>query len=259
MSQHNKTVRESFTAQAQAFAATPWIADAEHAAKLVAAAQASANDRVLDVATGPGYVAEAFARVSREVVGIDLTDALLNIAEARRRERSIRNLSFRSGDVHQLPFPDGDFSIVVCRLAVHHFENPERVLREMVRVCRPRGVVLVEDIIASEHPGRAAHQNRIEKLRDPSHVQAYPLSRLLQLFAAAGLEVESVTTDAVIPELEPWLATTQTPPDRAAEVRSFLEKDRQQDLSGMQPFFSAQGQLCFHLHTAMLRGRKLPA
>ena len=259
MSQHNETVRASFTAQAQAFAASPWIADPERAAKLVAAAQSTADDRVLDVATGPGFVAEAFARVCHEVVGIDLTDALLAIAEVRRRERSIQNLSYRSGDVHQLPFPDGDFSIVVCRLSVHHFENPERVLREMVRVCRPGGCVLVEDIIASEHPDRAAYQNRIERLRDASHVEAYPLSRLLSFFAAAGLEVASVATDAIVPELEQWLATTNTPPNGAAEIRTLLEKDRQQDLSGMQPFFNAQHQLCFRLSTATLRGRKLPA
>ena len=54
--------------------------------------------------------------------------------------------------------------------------------------------MLVEDIYASEHPERAAYQDRWEILRDPSHVRTLPLSELLQLFRDAGLETDAVTT-----------------------------------------------------------------
>jgi hypothetical protein len=128
----------------------------------------------------------------------------------------------------------------------------------MARVCRAGGAIVVEDIYASEHPERAAYQDRWEILRDPAHVRTLALSELLQLFREAGLETDSVTTaDDLTPEVERWLATTKTPADRATEIRRLLEEDRLHDLSGSRPFQDATGRLCFHARTAILAGRKV--
>lgn len=258
MVQHNDVIRESFTTQAQAFAATPWVTDEERIRRLVTAARLTGTERVLDIATGPGYIAEAFAGAAREVVGVDLTDAMLAIAKERTQQRGVSNLSFRAADAQSLPFESSSFDVVVCRLALHHLEQPLSVLREMARVCRAGGTVLVEDIYASEHPERAAYQDRWEILRDSSHVRTLPLSELLQLFRGAGLETDAVSTaDNLTPEVERWLATTKAPPERAAEVRRFLEEDRMHDLSGTRPFQDATGRLFFHARTAILAGRKV--
>jgi SAM-dependent methyltransferase len=225
---------------------------------LVAAAHLTGSERVLDIATGPGYIAEAFAGAAREVVGVDLTDAMLAIAKERTKERGICNVSFRAADAQNLPFDNGVFDVVVCRLALHHLMKPLQVLCEMVRVCRAGGTVVVEDIYASEHPERAEYQDRWEILRDPSHVRTLALSELLQLFRDAGLETDSVTTaDDLTPEVERWLATTKTPPERATEIRRLLEEDRLRDLSGTRPFQDATGRLFFHARTAILAGRKV--
>jgi SAM-dependent methyltransferase len=256
--QHNDVIRESFTTQAQAFAANPWVSDEERIGRLVAAAQLKGNERVLDIATGPGYIAEAFARATREVVGVDLTDAMLAIARERTKKHRIENVSFRAADAQNLPFKNGEFDVVVCRLTLHHLQKPLLVLQEMARVCRAGGKVLVEDIYASEHPERAAHQDRWEILRDPSHVRTLPLSQLLQLFREAGLETDAVkTADDLTPEVERWLATTKAPEERAGEVRRLLEEDRLQDLSGARPFQDETGRLFFHARTATLTGRKV--
>jgi 2-polyprenyl-3-methyl-5-hydroxy-6-metoxy-1,4-benzoquinol methylase len=258
VTQHNDVIRESFTAQAQAFAANPWVTDEERIRRLVAAARLTGSERVLDIATGPGYIAEAFAGATREVVGVDLTEAMLLIAKQRTKERGISNVSFRAADAQNLPFENGAFDVVVCRLAVHHLLKPREVLREMARVCRAGGTIVVEDIYASELPERAAYQDRWEILRDPSHVRTLALSELLQLFRDAGLETDSVTTaDDLTPEVERWLATTKTPADRAAEIRRLLEEDRLHDRSGSRPFQDAAGRLCFHARTAILAGRKV--
>jgi ubiquinone/menaquinone biosynthesis C-methylase UbiE len=168
--EHKDLVREEFTRQANDYASAPAILDVEHLRKLVELVAPPRDARVLEVATGPGHVAMAFAAVCREVVGIDLTDAPLKIAEKMRAERGITNVSFQKGDVEsRLPFNDGEFDVVVCRFAVHHFAQPEKVIAEMARVCCADGLVVVEDLIASEQPERAAYYNEFERLRDTSH------------------------------------------------------------------------------------------
>jgi SAM-dependent methyltransferase len=259
MPQHNEVVRESFTTQAEAFAANPWVTDEERIRRLVSAARLSGSERVLDIATGPGYVAEGFARAAREVVGIDLTEAMLSIAVERTKQRGIANLSFQKGNAENLPFGNEEFDIVVCRLALHHVWEPLRVVREMTRVCRTGGTVLVEDIYASEHAERAAYQDRWEKLRDPSHVRTLPLSEMMLLFRDAGMETETLATARdLTPEVGRWLATTKVEGERASEVRRLLEDDRLRDLSGTQPFHDEMGRLYFHARTAILGARKLP-
>jgi ubiquinone/menaquinone biosynthesis C-methylase UbiE len=223
----------------------------------VAAAQLKGHESVLDIATGPGYIAEAFARGAREVIGVDLTAAMLAIGEERTKQNGLSNIVFRIGDVQNLPFERENFDVVVCRLALHHMQDPGQVVREMTRVCRLGGTVLVEDIFASEHRERAEYQDRWEKLRDPSHVRVLPLSEHLRLFREAGLETDAVKTyDDLCPEVERWLATTKAPPERAEEVRRLLDEDRLGDLSGTRPFQDATRQMHFHARTVILTGRK---
>jgi ubiquinone/menaquinone biosynthesis C-methylase UbiE len=253
---HKNLVRAEFTKQANAYAANTSISDPERVARLIQMVQPAPEARVLEVATGPGYVALGFAAVCREVVGIDLTEAPLAIAERQRAERGLPNVRFQVADAEDLPFSDGEFDLVLCRLAFHHVEEPGRVLREMVRVCRPHGRVAVEDLIASEHLARAAYHNRFENLRDPSHTRALSLGGLLWIFAECGVEVEGVRTDAVIQDLERWLANAQTPPDRAADVRALIERDAAEDLSGTAPFWTA-GRWHFVHRAAIVVGRKL--
>jgi ubiquinone/menaquinone biosynthesis C-methylase UbiE len=253
---HNNVVRREFTLQAEAYAANPSIANPERVERIVQAVDPSPEARVLDVASGPGYVAMGFAARCREVVALDLTEAPLTIAQRMSEERGLGNLRFVTGDANSLPFADASFDVVVCCLALHHMEDPGRVVREMARVCRAGGRVTVEDMVASEHAERAAHHNRVEILRDPSHVRALPLSEMLHMYAAAGLEVESVGTDSRMLDAERWLANAQTPEQPAAEVRRLLERDALQDLSGLRTIQS-DGQLTFTHRVAVVVGRKL--
>lgn len=251
-----EVIRQEFTKQAKAYAATPTVADPERVARLIAAVNPGAEARVLDLATGPGYVAMGFAAVAREVIGVDLTAAPLAIAEHMRRERGISNLRFEAADADRLTFPGGAFDVVVCRLAFHHFAEPARALAEMARVCRTGGTVAVEDFLSNEDPVRAEFHNRLERLRDPSHTSALPLSGLLALFRDASLEIEGVQTYPTEQPVDRWFATAQTPPDREAEVRAMFERDAREDLSGLRPFVR-QGERFFTHRAAIVVGRKL--
>jgi ubiquinone/menaquinone biosynthesis C-methylase UbiE len=253
---HKEVVVQEFTQQAQSYAANPLIANSDRLAALVQAVRPQPGARVLDVATGPGYVAAAFAETGCDVVGLDLTPAPLALAEQMREVRGLTNLRFQQGDAEQLPFAEQTFDIVVSRFALHHSEDPQRVLNEMARVCQFQGTVAIQDLIVSEFPARAAYQNRFEQLRDTSHTRALPLSGLLALFTACGLEVEKVNTNRLTMPLEAWLANAHTSPERALQVRELIEQDKQQDLSGTHPFYD-QDTIYFYQRIATLIARKI--
>jgi len=253
---HKAVVIQEFTQQAQAYAASPLIANPDRLAALVQAVRPRLGARVLDVATGPGYVAAAFAEAGCEVVGLDLTPAPLALAEQMRQERGLSTLHFQQGDAEHLPFAEYTFEVVVSRYALHHCEEPRRVLGEMARVCQLQGTVVIQDLITSEFPARAAYQNHFEQLRDPSHTRALPLSELLALFTACGLEVEQVVTDHLTQALESWLENAHTPQEQASLVRELVEQDERQDLSGTRPF-RRQEAVYFYQRIVTVIARKL--
>jgi ubiquinone/menaquinone biosynthesis C-methylase UbiE len=255
--QHKDLVREEFTRQANEYAAAPVIRDIDHIQKLINAVAPGPDARVLEVATGPGHVALAFAKVAREVIGVDLTEAPLKIAERMRAERGLKNVSFRQGDVEaRLPFNDNEFDVVVCRFAVHHFANPGIVITEMARVCRVEGTVAVEDLISSEHPQRAEYYNRFERLRDTSHTRALPLSELVKTMASAGCEIMRFESSALKNPVDRWFVSGHTTPEREAEARAMIERDLIEDLSGAHPS-RVDGELFFTHRLAIVTARKL--
>lgn len=103
---------------------------------LLTAAGIGSGDRVLDVATGPGWIAAGAHERQATVVGVDLAESM--VAIARRRYPDV---DFRVADAEDLPFPDATFDIVVCNLGLPSFPRPERAVAEMVRVVRPGGRV----------------------------------------------------------------------------------------------------------------------
>ena len=178
MSSQQDRILDQFTRQAEPFSNAAPINDGAALARIVEATAAGPHDTVLDVACGPGIVVAAFAPHVRHASGIDLTPAMIDRAEQLARERHLSNTEFHVGDVQRLPFANESFSIVVTRLAFHHFEHPAEVLAEMRRVCRKGGVVGVVDLFASADPVKARAMNVMERLRDPSHVRALPLAEI---------------------------------------------------------------------------------
>ena len=136
----------------------------------------------------------------RHATGIDITPAMLDRARSTATEQGLTNVTWRQGDVLPLPWPDASFSIVTSRFAFHHFLEPGAVLREMARVCRPGGTVMVVD--SAPAPDKADAFNRMEVVRDPSHARALPLAEHLELFRGAGLPEPRVTHYRLEGELE---------------------------------------------------------
>jgi ubiquinone/menaquinone biosynthesis C-methylase UbiE len=101
---------------------------------LLDAANVGAQERVLDVATGPGYVAARAAERGAAVVGLDQAEAMLSIAR-----RHHPRIDFRHGNAEALPFPDQSFDAVVGNFIMLHVGRPEQAAAEFVRVLGPNG------------------------------------------------------------------------------------------------------------------------
>jgi ubiquinone/menaquinone biosynthesis C-methylase UbiE len=185
-STHREQILDQFTRQAAKFQETHRSAEA--ALQLaVSLSQASATDTVLDVACGPGVVACALAQVAQHVTGIDITPTMLEHARQLQAAKQLDNVTWQLGDVARLPFPDGEFSLVVSRYAIHHLEEPAVVVAEMTRACKPGGRVVLIDSAPAPHQAEAF--NATERIRDPSHTRALSPEELHGLMSGAGLNV----------------------------------------------------------------------
>jgi SAM-dependent methyltransferase len=151
--------------------------------------------RVLDVGAGTGQIAVGLAERGFEIVGVDVSHAML--AKARARARSAPNVVFRHGDAHALPFADSVFDVVLGSKIFQHLERPGTAVGEIVRVLRSRGAFLhIRD--------RGAYRNvvrrRLETLAERRgftrrYVGMSDLDELPSLFAERGWGIRRLTTD----------------------------------------------------------------
>lgn len=180
---HDARIVNQFTKQAIPFSKLPGHLDSIEI--LVEMSKVTSDDLVLDVACGPGLVACEFAKIARHVTGIDLTEKMIEQAINRQNEMALANMSWDIGTASPLPYPSASFSLVVTRYSFHHFLNPKAVLMEMIRVCKPDGIVLIAD--AALPSDKVDAYNHMEKLRDPSHTKALSYEEWEQLLDDSGL------------------------------------------------------------------------
>lgn len=114
--------------------------------RLIREAKGQPGQRALDLCCGTGDVAFALARQGLEVAALDFSEPMLSVAEQRLKEKFTgAKVSFLRGDAQQIPFPDNSFDVVTISYGLRNLADWERGLREMQRVARPGGRVLVLD------------------------------------------------------------------------------------------------------------------
>ncbi|HEX3985145.1 MAG TPA: methyltransferase domain-containing protein [Acidobacteriaceae bacterium] len=201
---HSHSVVDQFTRQAAQFAHSPAARNEDIVERILRLAQLSPADTALDVASGPGVLACALARHVHHATGIDLTPAMLDQARTTQTDTGLTNLQWDLGDVTAMPYAAGSFSVVTCRFAFHHFPEPLPVLREMRRVTRAGGRIVVADSAPSA--AKADAFNAMEGLRDPSHTRALPVEELRALFTSVGLPEPRVEQTRLALDLDSFLA-----------------------------------------------------
>ncbi|WP_133271935.1 class I SAM-dependent methyltransferase [Hymenobacter radiodurans] len=189
---------------------------------LLAQAACQPTDTVLDVATGTGFTALAFAPHVQSVVGVDVSSGMLAQAQQNQVARGLTNVRWQEGAAEALPFPAARFSVVTCRIAPHHFQSVPAFLAEVNRVLMPGGRFLLADTtIPDNDPATGQWQNRVEAIRDPSHARNLAPSEWQQALTNAGLTVQAMTlASSTIPmSLNDWLEKAGCVNEPAAAVR----------------------------------------
>ena len=155
---------------------------------------------VLDVATGGGHVARRLRELGATVVTVDPAPGMKADTTAPAED---------------LPFADGSFDAVACRVAAHHFADVLQAVKEMARVAKHR-VVICDNTFVSESSEEA------DRVRDPSHVRNYGIAEWHSFFELAGLDVAAEEFMQRPLEIQPWLDRAQTPPQDQPRVRELL-------------------------------------
>ena len=250
---HNETVISQFTKQAVPFAQLSQHSNQYGLELMIKLSQPMNTDTVLDVACGGGIISCEFAKIVSQVTGIDLTPAMIEQAKSLQKEKQLKNINWKIGDVLNLPFDDNSFSIVVTRYSFHHLIDPQKALEEMKRVCRPNGKVVVIDVTPDKD--KVDLYDQVEKLRDSSHVRALTFSELKSMMEKTGLVNLKTEPHDLEMELEQILQSSLPNPEDIDKIKQMFKEDLTKNNLGMKSHLK-DNKVFFYFPISMIVGNK---
>jgi len=259
-------VEQQFGAHASAYATSAVHAKGASLGRLVELVQPERHWQMLDVATGAGHTAAAFAPHVARVVASDLTEEMLQETAKLAAAKGFANLETARADAEALPYPDACFELVTCRIAAHHFPDIATFVAEVWRVLKPGGVFALVDNIspdAESTPGFSSAElrdasltyNAFEKIRDPSHGRCFGMVEWSELFADTGFEVLAKERSPKEIEFAPWAERMGCDAATIERLRSMLTGASLALAAFLKPRQDG-GKLWFVLDEAIVVGRK---
>ena len=249
--------QERYGRFAERYVTSKTHAAGEELQRLVEIADPQPGWIVLDVATGGGHTALRFAPRVARVIATDITPGMLDKAREFITSQGVVNVTFEPADAEELPFRDGAFDLVTCRIAPHHFQDCARFVQESARVLRPGGMLLVQDLALPEDEGAARYIDAFERLRDPSHNRGYAVSEWLSMFQTANLVPEHVEQIVKEHQFEPWARRQACTRETIEELIRMVAKASDPVLAWMQPRnFGQPDARCVNNHI-LVAGRRL--
>ena len=247
---HDEELRAAFDGQAERFERAPVQSDPALLARLVAFAALPAGAKVLDAGCGPGLVSEALLAAGHEVHGVDLSGEMIRRARSRCASFGMR-ARFEQGALHELPLAP-PYDAAASRYLVHHFEDPQALVRRQAELVRPGGVVVASVHVADPEPARARWHAEIELARDVTHVRNLTSGELADAFARAGLAHVTLAEEDLDLDFDEWF-DRGTPRVAKEEVRRMLLAGRAR---GFDPAPAAGGRITVHAIRALVRGQR---
>lgn len=249
---HHDNVEKQFGSQANAYLTSTVHASGRDLQRLAERLSAFPQASVLDMGCGAGHASFAAAHQVKQVVAYDLSAQMLDVVAQAAKEKGLDNIATRQGYAESLPFEDGSFDVVISRYSAHHWHDVGRALREVNRVLKPGGVVIVMDVMSPGHPVRDIWLQTVEALRDTSHVRNYSSGEWLSLMSDANLIADTVLTDRLPLAFSSWVARMRTPQVLIDAVRLY----QQSASAEVQAYFALQQDGSFTSDTIMVEAHK---
>ena len=202
--------------------------------RLAAMVQKEHPCRALDVGCGAGHASFALAAAGAQVTAFDLSPAMLAIVAQEAATRGLRDLQTCQGPADKLPFADASFDLVVTRFSAHHWPDVPAALREMRRVIKPQGTLVIIDVVALESPLCDTLLQTVEILRDASHVRDYRASEWSAMLQQAGFAAPVVDGWSLTMEFASWVARMRTPELRVQAIRDVWAQAPQEAREAMR-------------------------
>lgn len=226
-------VERQFGPSARAYAECEVHRSGASLSRLVELVAPKENWRALDIATGAGHTAAAFAPFVAEVIASDITAEMLAETRNLATERGLSNLRTAVANAQDIPFDPESFDLVTCRLAAHHFPDIERFVAEAGRVLCPGGLLAIVDNVtpdAANLPGVDASQeaaaanayNDFERLRDPSHARALSTREWNEVFSRQGFELKAQELMEKEMAFQPWVKRMHCSPKTVGKLKELL-------------------------------------
>jgi ubiquinone/menaquinone biosynthesis C-methylase UbiE len=226
---HNEIIKAQFSKQAKGY--TSVKAHAEALNTLIEMSCVSEKDDVLDVACGSGIVSCAFAKYARHVTGIDITEEMLEQARTLQAQSNLTNVEWVLRDVDPLGFSSNRFSIVFSRFSFHHLLAYEKVFEEMIRVCKPGGIVMVVDVVLPNEKRKA--YDEMELLRDPSHTGVLTSEMFEKLFRHPLLSNSRTSYYEMNIDMETQLNASFMTDENRKKIRALIFQDANKNNLGV--------------------------
>lgn len=210
---------------------------------------------VVDVATGAGHTAYAFAPYVDRVIATDITEAMLDVTRQTAAERGIDNFEVCLAEAENLPFRAGVLAGLTCRMGAHHFLGVPRFIEEAHRSLSPGGWFLVVDTIGSEDDEADELVDQLERLRDGSHQRNLQGSKWRALAEKAGFRVEHYGERNLELELEDWMERMRATSGNREQIRSMVASAKDGFADYLRPV-SREGQTYINLREMLFLARK---
>lgn len=216
-----EAVRRQYGSVGNAYVTSTGHATGSDLARMIELAAPTPETRMLDIATGGGHVARAFAPHVASILATDLTPEMIGHTEEAFRGWGLDNVTTGIADGESLPYDGGSFDLVTCRIAPHHFPRVDAFVHEVYRVLTETGtLVLVDSTVPEGEEG--AFFNRFEKLRDPSHVRSLTIREWTGLLSETGFTITDIETFTKTHDFADWTARSRTSEDDIAELARML-------------------------------------
>ena len=212
--------------------------------------------RVLDIATGGGHTALKIAPYVREVVASDLTPQMIDRVYEQTIAKGVNNITTVIADAEELPFVEGEFDAVTCRIAPHHFFNIRKAMKEISRVLKKDGVFILEDSLSPLDAELDTFINHIEVVRDPTHIRSYNLTEWNEFVCAAGLSIQETLIYRKGHDIKNWLERAGVTDSITAEVYALFRRAPQAAKEHFQITNDAQEAIHYVDDKVILKMRK---